>query len=305
MHKRMLFPLLCFLVVAFTHPVYAEPQPVAQVAQETVETLQQKVEDLEAELTRLRAQEEHYQFLKEEIGKYREFIEQERNELMLFQESLWTKFITILGILASVIGFMGFKTLADVKGEIKKRAEKSMEDIEKRTEQQLEELVQESVGYVRTKVDTLRQIIERETQYRSARVIAIGTEQDLESMGLEIQLLQEKGICVTKQPHPVCNLARQLERGEVDIVLYRYHPQESDQDPAFRQILETLCQSMRQVPLLVYAPSVHVVGGDKLALNDYPLHNFANTAATLVGNLYTLTHIFSKGVMKNDGPPVP
>lgn len=305
MHKRvlLLLPLLYILVMAFAFPAYAEPQPAKH---ESVEILQRKVEELETEMMRLRAKDEHYQFLKEEIQQYRKFIEQERNQIRLFYENI-TKIIGfIVTILIGVASFFGFKSIDDIKKMAQERIEKKLEQIEESAAQQINHLVQESIGHVKKNIEALQQIIQRETQYRNSRILAIGSKENLESMKqVEIPLLESKGIQLSLQPYPVDDLAGLLRRGEFNIVLYRYNLQDGDQqDPALCQILEALCTSIC-LPLMVYAPSIRVSKDDVQALNDYPLHTFANSAATLVGNLYSLTHIFSREVVKNDGSPVP
>ncbi len=297
--------------------------------QESLDALKRKLADLEAEVIRMRAQAESYKFLTEDTKEFRRFVQQERHEDRLTLETLMKWGSVGAGLLTGLFGgflsFLGWKTWADAKEQIKRSTEaiqknseeqiqRSSEAIQKDAGQhlirireeaagQLQRLVESSVAGVRENVQALDTLIRRELQYQRSRVLVVGRPDGLEGMAEEVALLERKGIQVTRASHPVDDLPGRIRRAEIDIVLYRYHPDIGFDldgkalppvDPAFRPTLDAIVESGHPVPVLVYATSA-VTGGDNEAFRAYRWGTFANTAATVVSHVYMLAHLFQGG----------
>jgi len=277
----------------------------AEVAQfpdsDTIETLrlriteiEEKVTALEAENARLRSEIEHYQYLREDTERYRQFIEREQSEFKDFLEKLVGNSITIISITVTVVlgvlGFFGVRTLEDFKREMKR---------------QVQQMAQEAIAGTEAHVNALGDLVRRELWRKKARVAAAATIDDLEALHpIVIQHLRQQGIQLKTVylPDMMPDLMTDLQKREIDILVYRYRPQPVGYDPVLDQLVDTALEYDLQMPILVYAPGDLKVP-DKYR-SKYGYITYANTPMTVVTNLNALIPTFGRR-FSHDAPSVP
>lgn len=300
MRRHILAALLMMCLCLIGPPALAEPDPVAP---ETIDSLKRQVTNLESQVTSLRAQLEQQLAIREELKEYRSFVEQERREAREFLETLVRWGSGVVALFLGLTGFLGIKTWKDARDQIQqstkaleKQAELQIAGVKSKSEEAIQQVAEESVGRLKSKLNALELAVSRELLYRKAFVLVVGAEADVEQMDTELCLLRGKGLTIVSAPYSVTDLNDRLQDGKVDIVIYRYHPDASGQDPAFRPTIDAIRDCGRDIPLLVYTPSVTVTGRDQEAMNGYCWSTPARGGATLVSHTYLMTHLFSGGM---------
>jgi hypothetical protein len=259
-----------------------------------VQQLQHRVTELEAEVLRVKAQQDNYQYLKEETQQYRTFIERERDQSRQFLEDMMKYGALAIALVGGVATFFGWKTMQDVRKHIQESSEKKLSEIRDQAIANVAAAVENRVSGVRDElVVTLTDLNRREQWYKRARVLAVGQGEDLDTLiQPAFSVLEQKGLRVELATHPVAGLAEHIRQGDVNILILRYAPGADKRDPYLSVVIETLREIGKPVPLLVYAEG-QVAGDDHALIRGYTWGTYANTYLTLVTNLYQLAHVFA------------
>lgn len=282
----------CFVLLA--KPVSAEPNSVGAEADQEMVELQRRVTELEAEVIRLEAQRDNYQYLKEETQQYREFIERERNESRKFFEDLMKYAVGgALALGGGIATFLGVRTAQDVRKRIQRSIDQKLPEIQSKAIAEVGTAVEGRIEGIREEaVAALTALHRREQWYKRARVLALGREDLLDMIQPAFSVLEERGLQVERAPYPIDRLADRIRNGEVNIVILRYGASRGQQDPHVPVVVDTLREIGKPVPLLVYNET-HVDQADDKLIRSYVWSTYAQSNATLVGNLFQLAHVFA------------
>lgn len=274
--------LLC--PVAFAEVVQSSDSDTIDTLRLRITELEEKVTALEAENARLRSEIEHYQFLREETERYRQFIEREQSAFKDFLEKLLgnsAKIVTLtLTVVGGVLGFFGVRTFKDIKLEM---------------ERQVQRKVQEKIAGTEAHVNALDDLVRRELLRRNARVTVAATTDDLEALRpIVIKHLRRQGIQlkVAQLPDMMSALLTDLRNREIDILVYRYRPQRGNHDPVLDELVHTVLEHGLEIPILIYVPGGLQVGVEYVS--QYGYITYANTPMTVVTNLNALVPTFGR-----------
>lgn len=257
--------------------------PFCAFAQTNVDNHEKRIQELETEVIKLKAQNEHYQFLKGEIKNYRENITNEEKGFTDF-----IKFIIYVagGLVTVAIGlltFFGIKTYRNVAKWIKET-----------TKQNMKKVISTEMESHTEKINALEQLITKQLRQNKCRVLIIGQETDRKSMGKEIEELEK---CVGEVEFMIFNekeFKKKLEES-IDAVVLKYQKNESiNSDERLEAIVTLLNKTGQEIPLIIYYNGrLEEKEKDKETCNKYFWTNFSNSPCTLVGNVYMLAHAFN------------
>lgn len=302
MRRFAVISVLFCLLLSSTAAAQVEPPPDSapiEVFQRQIREIEQRVTALEAENARLHSEIEHYQFLREDIEQYRQFIAREQIAFKDFLERLITIAATVITVLSGASAYLGFKTLQDIRRDAQRVVQQGAEQIKRDAEQQLQRMIRDTLTDVKTRLDVINELVHRELVRKHAHVVATGRHKDLEDLHPSVlELLTRQGIrvsCTRTLPDEMETLMQSIENGEVDILLYYWHPEPEtgDYDPLLDQLIHTLGERLLHVPILIYATKT-VGRANRDNVNAYGYGTYANTPVTLVTNLNTLILTFGR-----------
>ena len=275
--------LLLFTSVAFA----ASSSPEQDLAR--------KVADLEAEVAKLRAQNDLQATLLRELISFRsdlsadakthrESLEQTTDRSFHMIERLINVAAIVFGLVAAAFTCVGLRTIKDVKRIVEEKASTSLKAI-----------IDKRVYAYEQRVEALQSLADREMSHRNSRVLILGSEEDIEALNTERDEITRSGVrSVAISEYPCKDLPGKITNDEVDIIVFRFHPNEDKSDPRICQLSSFLQEKGCRIPLLVYTHGYgRVEKADKQILDQYPWSTYANNPVTLVSNLYGLAQIFS------------
>lgn len=247
-------------------------------------SLEDRLLKLETEVTKLDAQKENYDFIKNETKEYRSFIETERHNFQTYIDNL-LKFAGFLIIL--FLGFLGFLSIRTVN-DLKPILESYIKD-------KVDKSVDNNLEKVNERIDALTFLVDREILYKNSGVLIAGDTNDFKSMEEEISILENY---INKQ------CVKTVEVDEVGkkintfnpsiIVLCNKNGNKGKED--LECIVNTLNNSQKSIPLIIYTYCQPQLSGElKKIADSYFWTTYANNPVTLVGNIFTLAHSFTKG----------
>ncbi|MBY6277774.1 MAG: hypothetical protein CWE10_16520 [Symbiobacterium thermophilum] len=278
-----------------------------------ISELEEKVKDLEAENARLRAEIEHYQFLREDTERYRQFIQHEQGEFKDFLERMITFAAKVIAVIVAVGGaalaFFDIKTVNDIRRQADRSIQEQARQIKQDAKRRMQMVAKKALAGLDSRIRVLGDIVHRELMRRHARVVAAGRLEDWRSLPPTVfELLSHQGIQLDWRilPNEMEPLMQSIQNGEIDILLYYWHPEpgtEPPQDPILDQLIHTLQERSLQVPVLIYTTKP-IGGPNRDHANGYGYAAFANTPMTLVTSLNALIPTFGRR-SSNDTPSVP
>lgn len=261
------FLLLCLFLI-----------PVEAFAQANLDNHEKRIQELETEVIKLKAQNEHYQYLKDEIKNYREYVASEENKFTEFIKYIIYVAGAIVLVVTGVFTFFGIRTFRDVAKWLKET-----------TKQNMKKFIGTEMESYTDKVTALEQVIEKQRQLNKCHVLIIGQE----SMNKEVQELDK---CVGRAELMGFNekeFTKKLE-DSIDAVVLQYQKNEStNSDERLDTIVALLNKSGREIPLIIYYNG-RIEGKDKETCDKYYWTNYSNSPSTLIGNVYMLAHAFNR-----------
>lgn len=272
-----------------------------------ISELEQKVKDLEAENARLRAEIEHYQFLREDTERYRQFIQHEQGEFKDFLERLITFAAKVIAVIVAVggVAFAVFdiKTVNDIRRQADRSIQEQARQIKRDAKQRMQMVAKKALAGLDSRINVLDDIVHRELMRRRARVVACSRFEHWRSLHPTVfELLSQQGIQIDSRilPNDMEPVMQSIQNGEIDILLYYWHPEPGTnppQDPVLDQLIHALQERSLQVPVLIYTTD-HVDDPNKKHAKDYGYATFANSPLTLVTNLNAMIPTFGRRSFK-------
>jgi hypothetical protein len=237
-------------------------------------------------------QEEHYEFLKEELTAYRAFIQQEREQHQQFLA--WTMAI-VGGFTTFFIGFLSLKTWSDVKKTKKEYLEEAQRKVDLEVQAARLEFDKEirSIFQSDPYLKDAKLAYEKYTQMVSQKLAVEAGKyllfvDESKRQGMEEQELPffQKAINAPTITSSLDNIRLK----EFDVVIYRSNVDEHGEDAFLKttllpQLTELKAQNIL-LPLVIYARGRNefLKNNTEAAINAYGLATIANYTTTLIDN---------------------
>lgn len=266
----------------------------------------QRLEELESEVKQLQTAEQQYDFLKEEVKNFREFMQTQtkdyQDQIKAQQDnisSLVTHAFTIAGvILTAITVFLTWQwgqTRKEMNEIIELERKKLMEKLQKDLDQLREEMKQWIHGekeQIEQRFTVMTEIIDREIQFRQTRILLVGADSsELIMNELDRELLQQQHIEVEPFLFKEDQFQKKLDQHSCDIVMYRYHPK-PEPDETLQKVVTQLKEKDEFIPLVIYSKK-HLKEEDKKQIDTYRWVWIANFYTTFINHIFTLSHAFS------------
>lgn len=218
---------------------------------------------------------EHYQYLKEENQKFREFVENERKEHRQFLEDAYNRTTILIsvfsGILAATgifLGFLGFNRLKDVK-------DKALLEYEK----QIKVILQAALANTDQKIQALQRLVNQEEMWISSRLRFIVPEKVIPTFKKE-ELAYFGG---EKPQFHVAPFQEQEDWGSFHAIIHYFDPDDKGEDETLKKLLAQL--KGQSIPLIVYTHGLWIEKNEtKKVLDAYQFNSPANNIITLLNN---------------------
>ncbi|WP_139279139.1 hypothetical protein [Seinonella peptonophila] len=282
------------------HSAFAAP------AEETTK----QIEELKQDIQQLKANDEVYKDIREEIKNYNDFMQQKNTDL----SSTFNLFITMITFLFTVIGagFFYFagqskketkeelaRELAQSKEESERALKKAQIEIQTSFETQLQEMrtktEQEFKKILDWEFNTFKQMINNEIVFKSTRILLVAPEEETKRMEREeLMSIRQRGIDqIEPMEFDLVSLKTKLESENYDILIYRFLDDVSTPDAT--KIVDLLINGKYEIPYIVYNDPNHWFQKDvKQKLISYHWYTFANHPITLVSYLFSLAYAYNK-----------
>jgi hypothetical protein len=239
------------------------------------------LDDLNRQVQSLQAQKDNYDYLKQEMAEYRQFLEKQQEEQ---QKSLQLYYTIILGGLGLLVGFFIFmlgKTRRDVEKQLKTLYENYALEVWGEKSTRLNERIKRQ-----------ERILALETNYKNARVLVVVSTNDQKFVKDAIEEpLNERGITDIL---PVTELNDEIvyeikkERFDVIIRYYNLPTGSESVDEAMNQLVDLVIDSKIHTPLIVYTYRTEQMSKkDRDRILDYRYAVAANFPITLVDYVTT------------------
>jgi hypothetical protein len=237
-------------------------------------------------------QEEHYEFLKEELTAYRAFIQQEREQHQQFLT--WTMAI-VGGVTTFFIGFLSLKTWSDVKKTKKEYLEEAQRKVDLEVQaarlefdKEVQSIFQSDPYLKDAKLayEKYTQMVSQKLAVEAGKYLLLVDES--KRQGMEEQELQffQKAI---NAPTITSSLGN-IRLKEFDVMIYRSNVDEHGEDAFLKttllpQLTELKVQNIL-LPLVIYARGrdEFLKNNTEAAINAYGLATIANYTTTLIDN---------------------
>jgi len=270
--------MLCFLVVALA----------CMCAEANAQNIRKSTDTTSAQ-----AQQE-YEFLKQQVTEYREFVERERKQHQDFLENMYTKLVTIVSgfavLITALLSFFGWQSKKDVAQTVKKLFEDhSLKLIDERNET------------IKFSVSELKRLLEKETKYQKKSILFLTSRVNLETFAQrELPIIAARGMKNYKPMTSIEEAFPLIKTEAYDVIVYYYNPSgekpKESGDSHFRDIVEFLKTRQAKTPLIVYTyekgENNQLFPIDREKLSAYPYIVTANFPITLVNVLHTVVNYF-------------
>ncbi|MBA4603668.1 hypothetical protein [Thermoactinomyces mirandus] len=269
-----------------------------------VTALEKEVERLQSEVQKLQTQSDEYQFLKEQIKDFKDSAKAELQNYRTFVEGEWDKFLGLLNIIGVILLFVIGASWWELRKEVKNVREEAVQEFKNRADEELKLLFHEWDNKAKTKIKTLDEMINREQEYKNARILIMGSQKDLDEMkkyldqamvkrGVENFIYQE--LASDLQELKLDQINQKVE--DAEIIVYYYEPGEKNEDPRMREIVQLLVKGNFDIPFIIYNYERGKVENenDKEAISKYIWTLYANTPTTLLGQIFTCIHATREG----------
>lgn len=285
----------CWMIVSFVLVVLFSIAAVPAYAAPTQLELQQKVEELQKEMDQAKLVDQKLEMMEKNLDHFRENEEKSQENL----HNTFTFFIGCLTVLLSV----AVVVITYVIGQSRKDIRENFAELKTESERKFQVMMRESLDQHRLDFKDmmeeekreLEQLIAREIAHKRARIVIIGSKDEIELMQREeLQRIRDRGLTNIKLlPFDKQVFQEKLVTDEIDIIVYRYIPG-CDHDPHMHFIVDELLNIQSAIPLIVYTRSSdsndRVEGVDSEKLKQYPETRFANVPATLVERLVSAAY---------------
>ncbi|MBA4551289.1 hypothetical protein H1043_05870 [Thermoactinomyces vulgaris] len=320
MRKHFLL-LLTVLMLSGVFLIPAEGQ--AQESQD-VEALRKEVESLRSEVEKLKTKNDEYNFLKEQIKEFKNSADKDMDDNRAFVEREWDKFLTFLYVVGGLAAFFLGASFFSFCKKLKDKAEQEYEDLKKKSmdkfEKQKAEVEEEfskkwdrfvKENKLNKRVDDLEQLMENERRYKEAKILVLGSEEDLYKMQEYLNpALIKRGVRIPEY-FSLDKNANQVPKEEIkeklkdkEIVVYYYDPKVKEEqgkkeispDLRMKAIMELIKNENLQVPVIIYSYKKGENGwlekSDKDFIDDFDFIwlVLANYPSTLLGHIFTYIH---------------
>lgn len=308
MRKHFLL-LLTVLVLSGVFLIPAEGQ--AQESQD-VEALKKEVESLRSEVEKLKAKNDEYNFLKEQIKEFKNSADKDMDDNRAFVEREWDKFLTFLYVVGGLAAFFLGASFFSFCKKLKDKAEQEYEDLKKKSmdkfEKQKAEVEEEfskkwdrfvKENKLNKRVDDLEQLMENERRYKEAKILVLGSEEDLYKMQEYLNpALIKRGVrkpeyfLLETDPERFPEEKVKNKLRDNDTFVYCYDKRNQSNDLRMRKMIQLLTEEDSDIPVIVYSddPNNRISKDDMGELNKYGWFTPANTRLTLLGHIFTYIH---------------
>lgn len=285
-----------------------------------------QIQAVEEKVKQLEGKGEVYQELREEIKNYRDYMQKESERVFSFLNVILVFFsIQIPLSIAILVWFYRF-LVGESKQELKESIDRKLsdgldsfvsekeEELKKITTKQLEELqmkakmdfnriVDAEVNNLESKINTLKQLIDKEEVFTATRILLIASDDDRKRMEAEeLKTIRERGIKnITSISYDQVKVQQELVSEQYDILIFYYKNKEIT--PHAVTLAELLNQGNYEIPYIVYNYCGEFLDReDKTKIEKYLWHAFANFPISLTSYLFSLAYAFNKNqsVMRYD-----
>ncbi|MFD1425202.1 hypothetical protein ACFQ4J_15910 [Laceyella tengchongensis] len=271
------------------------------------ESADARLEELETEMKQLQTVENQYDFLKEEVKSFREFME---NQSKNYQEQVKAEKDGVYTFLSIVIGIGGIlftaftfffywqwgqtrKDMQDLlETERKKAIDKFNTDLNE-IRDGLKKWISKEKNEIESRFLVMTEMINREIKFRQTHILLVGgDEQATQINEQERELLQQHHIEIEPFIFEEGLFKERLGKRSFDIIMYRYRPTNQGQDLTLKNLITQLNVQNEFIPLVIYSKD-KMVGEDKKQIDSYNWVWLANFYTTFINHLFTLSHAFS------------
>ncbi len=268
MKKQLLFVLFiftCQLLISQTNSIPKQPEPVSNDP----------------------AKVEHYEYLKEEMKNFREFVQQEREQNQNFL--LWT-----LAIVGTILSFFGWRTYSDIKNssaklvkETKKQIDDKLNAARKDFEQEIQSIFS-SDPYLKEAqkgFEKYTQMVRQRMDVESGKYLLLVDQKKKKGM-LENEVPAfERAI---NRPDIETDLSG-VHLDEYDVIIYRSNVDKDGEDAFLKSSLFPQLIEMKEegviFPVVIYTKEkINYEGPTFKAINDFQFATIANHTTTLIDN---------------------
>ena len=265
---------------------------------------------------------ERYEFLNQELGAYREYLQQERSEHRQFLEWHYQLAIRVgsaaVVLFLAIVGFFGWRTRKDAREKaevllqqarkqlqmeivkahqsIKDEAERAVANAKSHYEADIREIFTSELEDYEQKYQTMINILEQQIAVKKGNYLFLSPAEKLEQMeaeGAEMHYLSEAlGQLKTR----IASAGKKsINLDGIDVVIYRSNVDENGEDEYLKDVLiPALNKSENKLPLVVYAKGFEerLKGQTEAALNEYLLYQIANNTGTLIDNTASAFRVY-------------
>lgn len=241
MKYRLMLWMLAIVFAATIIPGLI-PFPVFGQTQVTLDDLNRQVQSLQA-------QKDNYDYLKQEMAEYRNFLEKQQEEHRKFLELCYGLVGGLIVVIGGILGLFGWKTIQDFKKNVNEYCESHLIKL---VDKKGEELI--------LPLREVQRKIREETAYRNSAILVVAPEvRNTEIYEDLINPLSERGIKNIRIEPQIDNLIASIRDNYFRAIVRYYDPKPQGKDGndlVLQRLVDLLTAANAHIPLIIYTSGV-------------------------------------------------